>query len=58
MMGLSVEQTLAMSLHDYQAAVFHFNKANSPDEEDSAPLSDGDFDEMMVVAAGLKNGVN
>ena len=58
MMGLTPEQVLAMSLYDYQAAVFHFNKANAPDENGNEPLSEDDFEEMMVTMAGMKNGVH
>ena len=57
-MGLTPEQVLAMSLYDYQAAVFHFNKANAPDENGNEPLSEDDFEEMMVTMAGMKNGVH
>lgn len=48
-----------MSLHDYQAAIHHFNRANSANEDgDDAPLSDNDFDEMMVAMAGGSGGVH
>lgn len=57
-MGLTPEQTLAMPLHDYQAAVFHFNKANAAEEDGNDPLSEEDFDEMMIAMAGTKNGVH
>ncbi|NML11305.1 hypothetical protein HHL08_14310 [Sphingobium sp. AR-3-1] len=50
--------TLAMPLYDYTAALHHFNKANAADEEDEVPLSDDDFDEMMVAMAGQSGGLH
>jgi hypothetical protein len=58
-MGLSPDQILGLPLHDYQAAIHHFNRANSSvEEDDDAPLSDSDFDEMMVAMAGQSGGIH
>lgn len=36
-----------MSLHDYQAAAYHWQKTQGGDDE-ADPLSATDFDEMLV----------
>lgn len=54
-MGIAPSEALAMTLHDYQAAVFHFARAQGGEDDDETPLSEGDFDEMLfgVESAGL-----
>jgi hypothetical protein len=43
---------LAMPLHDYQAALYHYAKATrSSEDDDEDALSEGDFDEMLVGMA-------
>lgn len=46
-MGIAPSEALGMSLHDYQAAVYHFAKAQGGDEDDEA-LSEKDFDDMLA----------
>lgn len=54
-MGLSVSEVMAMPLHDYQAAVHHFAKAQPGAEKDEAEtLADVEFDEMMVGMAAFE----
>lgn len=50
--------TLAMSLYDYTAALYHFNKANSAEDEAQDRLSDDDFEEMMIVMASQPEGLH
>jgi hypothetical protein len=49
-MGMAPEQALAMPMHDYQAAIYHFNRDRTPPDEAEA-LSDDDFEEMKVAMA-------
>lgn len=49
-MGLSPDEVLDMSMHDYEAALHHFAKAQGADDDEPA-LEDDEFDEMMVGLA-------
>lgn len=54
-MGISPTEVLAMPLHDYQAALFHFARAQGSDDDDPTPLGDGEYDDMVnaLSSAGL-----
>jgi hypothetical protein len=52
-MGLSPDQVLAMTLHDYQAALFYFARSQGG-EIDEDTLGDDEFDEMMVGMAAFE----
>lgn len=55
-MGLGASEVLAMPLHDYQAALHHYAKAQGGDDDADA-LGEEDFDEMLVslAASGKPN---
>lgn len=50
-MGIPPSEVLAMSLHDYQAAIHHWSKGS---EEEAETLSGDDFDEMMIAMASME----
>lgn len=54
-MGIPPGEALAMSLHDYQAALYFFAKAQGSDDDDEAPLSADEFDDMLadMTSVGL-----
>lgn len=52
-MGLSPDEVLDMEMPDYDAAIYHFAKAQDADEDASA-LDEAEFDEMMVGMAAFE----
>jgi len=50
-MGLTPEAVLAMPFHDYQAALYHFSKAQGGEKEVPEVAAD-DYNDMMASLAG------
>jgi len=51
--------TMSMPLHDYQAAIHHFNRAHGDGgAEPAGELSEDDFDEMLIGLAGRGGGIH
>jgi len=46
-MGIPPSELLAMSIHDYQAATYHWQLAQTGESEAPDPLSAADFDQML-----------
>ncbi|KEZ17157.1 hypothetical protein CP98_03655 [Sphingobium yanoikuyae] len=53
-MGLSVSEVMGMTLHDYQAAIYHFNLQNAPEQE--MPALDADEFDDMLLGLTVKGG--
>jgi hypothetical protein len=50
-MGLAPDQVMAMSLHDYQAAIHWLNRDRAGEEEQTEALGEDEWDEMRVSMA-------
>lgn len=46
-MGIGPEAVLRMPLHDYEAAIFHWNRQHETGDEESEALDADDFAAMM-----------